>query len=148
MRIGELAKQAGLAASALRYYEQVGLLPDVERTTGGSRRYSEASLLRLKMIKGLQSMGFALEDMQIFFAHDKCEADQAQILAAIDTRLGELDDLVENLQSNRAALTNVRNTLVEIKEQSGCPDEATLRKLAGFVTGEGDLPAEFVKAVQ
>ena len=145
MRIGELADQVGVAASAIRYYEQVGLLQGVERTTGGSRRYTEASVLQLKLIKGLQSMGFSLEDMHVFFRHDKCEADQVQVLATIDSRLNELDDLIDSLQNSRAALTNVRKTLVEIDKQNGCPDQATLNRLVGFLSGEEDMPEEFEK---
>ncbi|MBA2253525.1 MAG: MerR family DNA-binding transcriptional regulator, partial [Chloroflexi bacterium] len=50
MRIGELARQSGVAPTALRYYEQLGLLPEPERTASGYRAYGEAAVDRLAFI--------------------------------------------------------------------------------------------------
>lgn len=148
MRIGELAKQSGIPASTIRYYEQIGLLPDVARTAGGSRRYSDASLFRLRMVRGLQSMGFALEDMHIFFNQNQCAADRSHIMAAVDDRLGELGELINNLVAKRDALAGVKVTMQEMEERGTCPDEATLQKLAAYITGDQNFPADLLPEKQ
>ncbi|HBW99259.1 MAG TPA: MerR family transcriptional regulator, partial [Pseudoalteromonas sp.] len=55
MKIGELAKHSGIAASTIRYYESIGLLPHGTRNNNGYRQYDKASVEQLKMIKFAQS---------------------------------------------------------------------------------------------
>ena len=64
MKIGELAERSGLAASAIRYYEQQGLLPKASRSANGYRVYSETSLERLHLIQIGQNLGFALDTIR------------------------------------------------------------------------------------
>jgi DNA-binding transcriptional MerR regulator len=52
MRIGELAKQAGISTKAIRYYEQIGILAPAARTTSGYRAYDETALGRLGFVRG------------------------------------------------------------------------------------------------
>jgi len=59
--IGELARRAGLNASAIRYYETVGLLPEAGRV-GGKRRYDQSALTRLAIIDLAQRAGFTLAE--------------------------------------------------------------------------------------
>ena len=67
MKIGELAKRAGVNASAIRYYESMSLLAEPNRT-GGQRRYSEEALHRVMLISFAGSMGFTLAEVKIFLA--------------------------------------------------------------------------------
>ncbi|MGB6207991.1 MerR family transcriptional regulator, partial [Mycobacterium sp.] len=69
LTIGEVAREAGVAATALRYYEQIGLVPPVARL-GGQRRYDESILARLEVIRLCKSAGFALDEIQRLFADD------------------------------------------------------------------------------
>jgi DNA-binding transcriptional MerR regulator len=57
--IGELARRTGVATSALRYYERIGLLSPAERA-GGRRRYAPSSAERVALIRLLQDAGFTL----------------------------------------------------------------------------------------
>jgi MerR family transcriptional regulator, redox-sensitive transcriptional activator SoxR len=59
MTIGEVAKKAGLRASAIRYYEKAGLLPKPVRT-GGQRRYEGGILARLAVLERAKDCGFTL----------------------------------------------------------------------------------------
>ncbi|WP_377267394.1 redox-sensitive transcriptional activator SoxR [Peterkaempfera sp. SMS 1(5)a] len=61
LTIGELAARSGLAASALRYYEDLGLIHS-ERTAGGQRRYSRATLRRVAFVRAAQQVGLSLEE--------------------------------------------------------------------------------------
>jgi DNA-binding transcriptional MerR regulator len=59
--IGEVARRAGLKRSAIRYYEQIGLLPKAERV-GGQRRYDTSVLTLLSIIDVAQRAGFTLAE--------------------------------------------------------------------------------------
>ena len=65
MRIGELAARAGLSASAIRYYEKIGLLAAPLRV-GRQRRYSGESLHRALLIRFARDMGFSLSEIKVF----------------------------------------------------------------------------------
>ena len=65
MKIGELARRAGLNASAIRYYERVGLLAAPYRT-GGQRRYPDETLDRMLLIRFASEMGFTLGEIRLF----------------------------------------------------------------------------------
>ena len=65
MKIGELARCAGLNASAIRYYEKLGLLP-VPARTGGQRRYPSGAVDRALLIRFAGDMGFTLTEIKIF----------------------------------------------------------------------------------
>jgi MerR family redox-sensitive transcriptional activator SoxR len=61
--IGEVAHRAGIAPSALRYYERVGLL-DASRSSGGQRRYPRSTLRRLAFIRAAQNVGLSLDEIR------------------------------------------------------------------------------------
>jgi MerR family transcriptional regulator, redox-sensitive transcriptional activator SoxR len=65
MKIGELAGRADLAPSAIRYYENVGLLASAERING-QRRYSSDALDRVLLIRVAGEMGFTLSEIKLF----------------------------------------------------------------------------------
>ncbi len=65
MKISELAARAGLNASALRYYEKMGLLVPPHRT-GGQRRYPSDALDRVLLIRFAGAMGFTLGEIKLF----------------------------------------------------------------------------------
>jgi len=62
-QIGELAKQTGLSARALRHYDELGLLTPSERTESGYRLYAESDVPRLYRIVALRQLGFPLEEI-------------------------------------------------------------------------------------
>jgi len=65
--ISELAERSGVAASALRYYESLGLI-GAERTRGNQRRYRRSVLRRVAVIKVAQTMGVPLRQVHRAFA--------------------------------------------------------------------------------
>jgi MerR family redox-sensitive transcriptional activator SoxR len=66
LSIGELAERAGVATSALRYYESEGLIAS-ERSPGGQRRYARETLRRVAFIRVAQTVGLSLEDIRRAF---------------------------------------------------------------------------------
>ena len=67
MKIGELARRAGLNASAIRYYERLGLLSPPQRV-GGQRRYASDALSRVLLICFATEMGFTLNEIKLFLS--------------------------------------------------------------------------------
>jgi MerR family transcriptional regulator, redox-sensitive transcriptional activator SoxR len=67
VKIGELARNAGLQASAIRYYEKLGILSAPDRK-GNQRRYSSEALDRLLLIRFASDMGFTLAEIKIFLS--------------------------------------------------------------------------------
>jgi MerR family redox-sensitive transcriptional activator SoxR len=65
--IGEVAHRAGIAASALRYYERVGLV-EAARSSGGQRRYPRSVLRRLAFIRAAQNVGLSLDEIRTALA--------------------------------------------------------------------------------
>jgi DNA-binding transcriptional MerR regulator len=62
--IGTLAERTGVKVETIRYYEQVGLLPEPERSEGNQRRYGRAHVERLAFIKHARDLGFAVESIR------------------------------------------------------------------------------------
>ncbi len=67
MKIGQLAASAGLNASAIRYYEKLGLLAPPQRL-GGQRRYPSDALSRVLLIRFATDMGFSLGEIKLFLS--------------------------------------------------------------------------------
>lgn len=63
MTIAEVSKKYGLTADTLRYYERIGLLPNVQRTSGGIRNYSEEDCNWVEYIKCMRSAGVSVETL-------------------------------------------------------------------------------------
>ena len=64
MKIGDVARKSGFQASAIRYYERLGLLPAPSRI-GGQRRYDERALERLSIVRFAKSVGFTVEQTKL-----------------------------------------------------------------------------------
>ncbi|OBH97938.1 helix-turn-helix domain-containing protein [Mycobacterium sp. E2733] len=101
LTIGEVARQAGVAATTLRYYEQIGLVPPPGRL-GGQRRYDDSVLARLEVIRLCKSAGFALEEIQLLFADDAPGRPASRALA--EAKLAEIDARMESLARARAVI--------------------------------------------
>lgn len=97
--IGELARRAGIATSAVRYYERRGLLVADERRSG-QRRYTTESLRLLIFIGMLQDAGLSLDDIEGILA----ASSTAEWKAIARERLAALDAEIERLELARAYL--------------------------------------------
>lgn len=66
MKIGDLARAAGLRASAIRYYEAAGILPPAFRESG-QRRFTSETRLQLAVIEGARAAGFSIAEIKALF---------------------------------------------------------------------------------
>lgn len=98
LTIGEVARRADVAATTLRYYEQIGLIPAPQRV-GGQRRYQESVVARLEVIRLCKTAGFALEEIQVLFADDAPGRPASRALA--EAKLAEIDARMASLARAR-----------------------------------------------
>ncbi len=103
--IGTLARRTGLAVSAIRYYEDKGLITSM-RTGGNQRRFLRSDIRRLSFILIAQKLGLALNEIE--FALDKLPKGRAPSIMdwqKISRQLrGELDSRIQLLTRTRAKL--------------------------------------------
>ena len=102
VRIGELAKRAGVATSALRFYEAAGLLQATERTAAGYRLYDDEVLGRLEFIRRARRLGLSLAEIRELIAQDHRVGLQhtvAHKLADVERRTEDLLALKNQLES-------------------------------------------------
>lgn len=111
MKIGELAQRAGVAASAIRYYEQLGLLPKPVRGVNGYRVYSDSALERLHLIQIGQNLGFSLQAIQRVLALQG-SAYEDGLIRGVDERLAEIELMMATLNEQRETLLTDRKSVV------------------------------------
>ena len=107
MAVGTVAERAGLAPSAVRYYERIGLIEAPPRV-GGRRRYPPAVLDRLALIAMARDAGFTLTEVGELlqgFPRSATPADRWRPL--VDRKLVEIDALIERAQAARTLLRHV-----------------------------------------
>jgi len=106
--IGALARQAGYAVQTLRYFEQIGLMPEAPRTAGGQRRYGEKELRRLLFIRHARDLGFEIDAVRGLLklaGHPDAPCDAANAIAA--DHLKAIDDKIARLQAMREELARM-----------------------------------------
>ena len=130
MKIGELASVIGMSASAIRFYEQSGLLPAAERGDNGYRSYGNAAVERLRLIQIAQALGFSLDALRSVFASTEGFS-KDELLSRLGTRLGEIDKIMTTLRGQRRVLQDLRETLRASWAAGECVDATALA--AGMV---------------
>jgi MerR family redox-sensitive transcriptional activator SoxR len=104
LTIGEVAGRAGVRASAIRYYEEAGLLEEPERV-GGKRRYDEEVLRRLALIGSAKRAGFTLGEIRTLLHGFPAGTGAAQRWQALASeKLVEVDDAIAQLRVTRELL--------------------------------------------
>lgn len=132
--IGEVARAAGVAATALRYYEREGLLAPTDRTRAGYRLYDEEAVRRLEFIRAAQAVGFTLGDIRALLELNgnlPCK----QVQALIERRLAEVDEKLANLRRVRSTLTDALQRCR--KSKKGCAVVADLKRKRGTRRSNG-----------
>jgi len=98
LSISQVARQAGLRPSAIRYYEQIGVLAPARRI-GGQRRYDAGAVQRLAVLRCAQEAGFTLEEIShLLLGPAPGSPISARWRTIAQTKLAELDARIERLQ--------------------------------------------------
>jgi MerR family transcriptional regulator, copper efflux regulator len=107
MRIGELARRAGVTTRTVRYYEGLGLL-ESERRASGHREYGEDAVRRLEKIDFLKRMGLTLDEIAevipLYFGERTVTRGRKKMLALLERRLAETEARIDGLEELRDEL--------------------------------------------
>lgn len=132
MRIAELARRVGLAPSAVRWYESVGIIPEPARAPNGYRAYSDLDVARLRLVVALRRLGLGPVDAgrlaRLCLERGDVDADLAPVLAeqrsAIERQRSDLDRLegeLLDLEMTIAAAGRASRRTRERKESTMTP---------------------------
>ena len=130
MRIGELARQAGVTAKAVRYYESIGLLADPGRTASGYREYGQEALERLQFVRDAQAAGLTLREAGTILdmkAQGERTCHHTQEL--LDRHLTDIDAQIAALESARAELLALSTRAARL-DPAECTDPHRCQVLA------------------
>jgi DNA-binding transcriptional MerR regulator len=127
MRIGELAKRAGAAPSALRYYERVGLLVPPPRVSG-RRNYSGDALARLAVVRHARALGFSIAETGRLLATFPHAAPAERWKALAEAKLRSIDVMIEQALATRRMLEAISRCRCTGWEECGT---ALLSRLGG-----------------
>jgi MerR family redox-sensitive transcriptional activator SoxR len=103
LTIGQVAAAVGLNASAVRYYERRGVMPEPERA-GGQRRYGRDAIARLRTIRAAQQAGLSLDEIAQLLAGAE-DGESAEVLRELaERRLPDVEALIERAQAMKGWL--------------------------------------------
>lgn len=133
MRIGQLARTVGLNTSAIRYYEDKGLLAASARTDSGYRLFGEDAVQRLRLIQFGQRLGFSLEELQALMRQES-GWDHDDILQRLDAKLAEAQTLIDALQEKQRTMQRLKTTLEQTWARGDCLQTEELARIVGGAT--------------
>ena len=139
MRIGELARSTRVPTKTIRYYEEIGVLPQPERSPNGYRDYPEEAVDRLNFVRDAQATGLTLTEIaSILDLRSHGEATCHHVIDLLERHLTALDRHLRILRQTRrhlVALTDRARSL----DPADCRDPNRCQTIAG--THGLDLPA-------
>ncbi|WP_343563652.1 MerR family transcriptional regulator [Kiloniella sp. b19] len=135
LTIGRLSSESGVKVPTIRYYEEIGLLEEAERTAGNQRRYPPAALERLRFIRHARDLGLSLEQIEELVElsnHPDRSCTEAHAIA--NTHLEHVRDRLRRLKALESELERITascdshtagecNILSAISDHSLCSGE-------------------------
>lgn len=113
LRIGEIAERSGVTPRTIRYYEELGLLPRVEREQGKHRIYSEIDIERVRDLTRLRDLlGLSLDELRAMVVAEEVRAD-------VRHRFHSTDSLEERLELLDRALPHIDTQLELVRRRLG-----------------------------
>lgn len=139
MNIGEAAKASGVSAKMIRYYEDIGLLPESARSPAGYRRYGSRDLHVLRFVRQSRDLGFKIDDIKrlltLWQDRGRTSADVKAI--ALD-HVRELDQRIADLTAMRATLSQLAEAC-HGDDRPDCPILETLGTSSCCPSAGGDV---------
>ncbi len=115
MNIGQVAKQSGLSAKTIRYYESIDLIPPPTRQANGYRDYNHTALSALQFLRQARQFGFSLEECRELVAlYQNPQRRSAEVHALVEDKLVEVERHIKELRSIKKLLTEL---------VSSCPND-------------------------
>jgi MerR family transcriptional regulator, copper efflux regulator len=116
MRIGELSRRTGVAASRIRFYEKHKVLPRPVRGENGYREYPDTALKMLELIDGAQRLGFSLNEIRDGLS--EAAPNFPSPVAMIKALRSKLESIDQHLKDVRARRRQIVKLIAEIGEKA------------------------------
>ncbi|MBP1905997.1 DNA-binding transcriptional MerR regulator [Paenibacillus turicensis] len=110
MTRGQLAKQTGLSAATIRYYEEQGILPKPSRGENGYRLYTEDYLVKIKFIKDTKQLGYPLKEIQEVLQLLGDEIKPDILRERVLDKIADIDEKVNQFLAIKEALVQLLST--------------------------------------
>ena len=105
MMIGDLARKTSTKVNTVRYYEDIGLLPEPARTASGRRTYAESDVRRLSFVRHSRDFGFSIDEIRsLLEISDSPKQDCETVSKIAQAHLEKIDTQILQLTSLRDAL--------------------------------------------
>lgn len=131
MKIGELAKRSGLAASTIRFYESKGILKTVSRQSNGYRDYPLEAVAVLSIISDAQQAGFSLDEIKQVLPENISSWKHDDLMIALKKKILDIESLEVRLAQNKAHLLSLIQLIESKPEDLDCKDNVA-RVMAGI----------------
>lgn len=130
MRIGELAQETGRSTKTIRYYENIGILPEAARQPNGYRSYDKSAADRLGFIRDAQAAGLALTEIQMILQlRDEGEPTCGHTIALLESHLADVDRQLIELGRTRGRLQQMISRAKKL-DPAGCQDPNRCQTIA------------------
>lgn len=112
MRIGELSRRTGIAASRIRFYEKHAVLPKPVRDENGYRAYPDTAVKTLSLVDSAQRLGFSLSEIRdgLIEAAPHFPSREAMV-KALRQKLGNIDQHIREAQARRRQIVKLLEDL-------------------------------------
>lgn len=120
MQIGELGRRAGVSAKTIRYYEQIGIVPEPERTPSGYRDYDGSALERLEFIKAAQAVSLSLGEIREILAfRDRDQTPCGHVTELMQEKVRSLSEHIRGLEQMKAELQSLLDRAPTLSQTCG-----------------------------
>lgn len=136
LHIGELSKRTGVPSKTIRYYEEIGLLPQPQRAANGYRLYSEEDADRLQFIRRARALNFALDEIaEILAFRERNEPPCRHVMDLICHQIDEIESRIRDLE-------RIRNELKALHEAGqNLPEDVRMRTCICHLVQTGVTPS-------
>lgn len=104
LTVSQLAREASVKATTVRYYERKGLLPSPSRSLSGYRLYPDETVRRLRFIKHAQELGFTLHEIDELLALTAAKRSSAEVCALTQVKITSVNQKITQLKALKKQL--------------------------------------------
>ena len=122
LKIGDVARRAGVGVETVRYYERRGLLKEPARNAAGYRQYAEDAVARVRFIRRARELGFTLKEIGELLAlrHDP-SASKADVKQRAEAKIIVIKAKIRDLQRTKAVLVKLAAACPGYGPLDDCP---------------------------
>lgn len=122
LKIGQLAKAAGVTIDTIRYYERRGLIPEPPRRESGYREYAPDFVSRLRFIRKAQELGFSLTEIRELLALQIDSVETCdQVRHRAEEKVHDIEAKIQTLQRMHAILSDLIRACDQRESSGICP---------------------------